>query len=152
MRRFLSAARGYWTAPGQRLAWQLTLALLAVVLASLAITYGINLWNRRFFDALEAKNAAIAARQALLFPALVGLYVALCVFAMWARMTMQRTWRAWLNAQLVERWLAKARFYKLELIGAITKIPSTASTTICASPPKCRSTSSPASSLRRCRR
>src|SRR5690242_90614 len=122
LRQFLLAARGYWS-NGPRIAWPLTFGLVAVVIASLGITYSINLWNRHFFDALEAKNASIAAHQALLFPVLIGLYLALCVFAMWARMTMQRTWRAWFNARLVHRWLARARFYKLELIGGDHKNP-----------------------------
>ena len=123
LRRFSRSARGYWTARGSGRAWLLSVSLVAVVFASLGITYGINLWNRHFFDALEAKNASIAIHQALLFPLLIGLYVVLCVFAMWARMSMQRTWRAWLNDHLLRRWLASSRFYKLELIGGDHKNP-----------------------------
>ncbi|WP_291603607.1 ABC transporter ATP-binding protein/permease [Bradyrhizobium sp.] len=102
---------------GSGLPWLLTVSLTAVVLASLGITYGLNLWNRHFYDALEARNASGALHQALLFPVLVTLYLIVCVFAMWARMTMQRTWRAWLNDHMLKRWLANSRFYKLELIG-----------------------------------
>jgi putative ATP-binding cassette transporter len=123
LRRFSRSAKGYWVGRGSGRAWLLTVSLIAVVFASLGITYGINLWNRHFFDALEAKNASVAIHQALLFPLLVGLYVVLCVFAMWARMSMQRTWRAWLNDHLLRRWLASSRFYKLELIGGDHKNP-----------------------------
>ena len=115
-RRFWQSARGYWTSSPSRTAWLLTISLIVVVFVSLSITYGINLWNRRFFDALEAKDASVASREALLFPALVAAYLVLCVFAMWARMTMQRTWRAWLNDHLLRRWLDRNRFYKLELV------------------------------------
>jgi putative ATP-binding cassette transporter len=94
-----------------------TASLTAVVFASLGITYSLNLWNRHFFDALEAKNGSVALRQTMLFPLLVGLHLLLCVFAMWARMTMQRSWRAVINDDLVRRWLAKSRFYRLELVG-----------------------------------
>jgi vitamin B12/bleomycin/antimicrobial peptide transport system ATP-binding/permease protein len=123
LRRFSRSAKGYWSGHGSGRAWLLTVSLVAVVFASLGITYGINLWNRHFFDALEAKNASVAIHQALLFPLLIGLYVVLCVFAMWARMSMQRTWRAWLNDHLLQRWLASSRFYKLELIGGDHKNP-----------------------------
>src|SRR3954447_9595456 len=123
LRRFSRSAKGYWTGDRSGGAWLLTVSLLAVVFASLGITYGINLWNRHFFDALEAKNASVAIHQALLFPLLIGLYVVVCVFAMWARMSMQRTWRAWLNDHLLRRWLASSRFYKLELIGGDHKNP-----------------------------
>ena len=121
--RFWQSARGYWSFQPADEAWVLTTSLIAVVLVSLGITYAINLWNRAFFDALEARDAAMAARQAILFPVLVGVYLVLCVFAMWARMTVQRTWRAWVNNHLLARWLAQSRFYKLELIGGDHKNP-----------------------------
>jgi putative ATP-binding cassette transporter len=123
LRRFSRSAKGYWTGDRSGGAWLLTVSLLAVVFASLGITYGINLWNRHFFDALEAKNASVATRQAVLFPLLIGAYLVVCVFAMWARMSMQRTWRAWANDHLLQRWLARSRFYKLELIGGDHKNP-----------------------------
>ena len=121
--RFCRSAKGYWTGPCSGIAWLVTLSLTAVVFASLGITYELNLWNRHFYDALGAKDAATALHQALLFPLLVGLYLVLCTFAMWARMTMQRTWRAWVNEHLVKRWLARSHFYKLELIGGDHKNP-----------------------------
>ena len=123
LRRFLRGAGGYWKAPGCRLAWIVTVSLTLVVFVSLGITYAINLWNRYFFDALGAKNAPAAFHDALIFPSLVGAYLLLCVFAQWARMTMQRTWRAWLNDDLLRRWLANSRFYKLELIGGDHRNP-----------------------------
>lgn len=123
LRRFCRSAGGYWLGGGSGLAWLVTISLAAVVFASLGITYSLNLWNRHFYDALGAKDAASALHQAILFPLLVGLYLGLCVFAMWARMSMQRTWRAWLNAHLLSRWLGHSRFYKLELIGGDHKNP-----------------------------
>ena len=105
LRRFWRSARGFWTGDGSRFTWIVTVSLTFVVFVSLGITYGINLWNRYFFDALGAKNAPSAFHQALLFPAIVGVYRVLCVFAQWARMTMQRNWRAWPNDHLLRRWL-----------------------------------------------
>lgn len=123
LRRFCRDAAGYWVGSGSGIAWLVTIIMTAVVFASLGITYGLNLWNRHFYDALGAKDAGAALHQALVFPGLVGLYLGLCVFAMWARMTMQRTWRAWLNAHILKRWLAHSRFYKLELVGGDHKNP-----------------------------
>jgi putative ATP-binding cassette transporter len=121
--RFWASATGYWRRGGPRCAWPLTIGLAVVVLVSLAVTYGINLWNRYFFDALEAKNSPDVFHQAMIFPILIGGYLVLCVFAMYARMTMQRTWRAWLNHHILDRWLAKGRFYQLELIDGDHKNP-----------------------------
>ena len=123
LKRFWATAREYWKPGRAQLAWPLTISLGAVVLASLAITYGLNLWNRHFFDALQAKNTSVALHQGLLFPVWVGAYLAMCVFAMWARMTMQRTWRAFVNDRLLDRWLTRARYYQLELIDGDHKNP-----------------------------
>jgi putative ATP-binding cassette transporter len=141
VKRFWRTAREYWK-PGQsRVAWPLTVSMGAVVLASLAITYGLNLWNRHFFDALQAKDTRVALHQTLLFPLLVGGYLAMCVFAMWVRMTLQRTWRAFVNDRLLDRWLERSHYYQLELIDGDHKNPSTASTMTSASQPRCRSIS-----------
>jgi putative ATP-binding cassette transporter len=123
LRRFWTTAREYWK-PGQsRIAWPLTISMSAVVLVSLAITYGLNLWNRHFFDALQAQDTAVALHQGLMFPLWVGGYLAMCVFAMWVRMTMQRTWRAFVNDRLLDRWLKRSHFYQLELIDGDHKNP-----------------------------
>ena len=56
--RFCRSAKGYWIGPRSGIAWLVTLSLTAVVVASLGITYELNLWNRHFYDALGAKDAA----------------------------------------------------------------------------------------------
>jgi len=123
LKRFWRTAREYWKPGSSRFAWPLTVSMSVVVLASLAITYGLNLWNRHFFDALQAKDTGVALHQTLLFPLLVGGYLAMCVFAMWVRMTMQRTWRGFVNDRLLDRWLKRSHFYQLELIDGDHKNP-----------------------------
>jgi vitamin B12/bleomycin/antimicrobial peptide transport system ATP-binding/permease protein len=46
----------------------------------------------------------------------MAISVGLCVLGVYARMTIQRLWRAWLNRQLLDRWLANNRYYKLNLV------------------------------------
>ena len=79
--------------------WLVTASLTAVVLfPSLGITYSLNLWRTAFLRrARSQERSGRRLRQTMLFPLLVGLHLLLCVFAMWARMTMQRTWRAVVN-------------------------------------------------------
>src|SRR3954453_23971823 len=121
--RFWHTAVSYWRSGDPRCAWPLTISLTLVVFVSLGITEGIYLWNRHFFDALEAKDATAVLHQGLLFPLLIAGYLAMCMFAMWARMTMQRTWRGWINNQILDRWLEKSRYYQLECIAGDHKNP-----------------------------
>ena len=54
--------------------------------------------------------------QALMFPLLAATSVVLAVGAVFARMTTQRRWRAWLSGHVVDRWLANGRYYQLNLV------------------------------------
>src|SRR5436853_7610408 len=58
LKRFWLSARGFWGKHGDPLSWVLSGSLLALILANLAVQYGINVWNRSIFDALEKKDAA----------------------------------------------------------------------------------------------
>ena len=61
LRRFWHSASRYWRKDGGRLAWVLTGSLLLVVLLNLAAAYGMNVWNRAIFDALEKHDGAHGA-------------------------------------------------------------------------------------------
>ena len=52
--RFWHSARAFWSRGGDRLAWPLSAAVLALILVNLGFQYGINVWNRGIFDALGA--------------------------------------------------------------------------------------------------
>ena len=54
LRRFWQSASGFWES---RKAWLLSGAILLLILLSLAASYGMNLWNRAIFDALEKREA-----------------------------------------------------------------------------------------------
>src|SRR3954451_13315382 len=112
-RRFWSASLGFWRT---RRAWFLTISLGAVIVLTLGIQYGLNVWNRNFFDALENRNTASAINQGLLFPILAAASVILGVFAVNLRMRTQRTWRAWLSNKVTDYWLAHGRYFQLNLI------------------------------------
>jgi vitamin B12/bleomycin/antimicrobial peptide transport system ATP-binding/permease protein len=114
--RFWKSARGFWGKRGHRLAWPLSSAILLVVLLNLVTLYGINLWNRGIFDALEKHNAQHVFDLALIYLPLLAASVGLSVLQVYARMTTQRRWRAWLNDHLVERWLTNGRYYQLNLV------------------------------------
>ncbi len=118
VKRFWRSASGFWkpAAGGTRLAWILTIALIAVVVLEIAVQYGINRWNRLFFDALENRDAGAALVQGLIFPALAAASVGLGMISVYARMTMQRRWREWLNIHTVDYWIANGRYYQLNLV------------------------------------
>src|SRR6202030_4535782 len=53
---------------------------------------------------------------ALIYFPLLAASVLLAVAQVYARMTTQRRWRAWLNDHLIDRWLANGRYYQVNLV------------------------------------
>ena len=77
----------------------------------------MNIWNRAIFDALERRDGGTVLYLSLIYvPLLVG-SVAVMLLQVYARMTAQRRWRAWLNNHLLDRWLKNGRYYQLNLVG-----------------------------------
>src|SRR5437879_9895876 len=115
--RFWISARGFWGKGGDRLAWLFTIGLLILIVANVGFQYGINVWNRSIFDAIEKKDSATVFHlSAVFFPLAIG-SVLLGVAQVFARMAIQRRWRAWLTNSVVSRWLANGRYYQLNLVG-----------------------------------
>jgi len=121
--RFWISARGYWGRGGDRLAWVFTIGLLILIVANVGFQYGINVWNRSIFDAIEKRESAtVFYLTAVFFPLAIG-SVLLGVAQVFARMGIQRRWRAWLTSSVMTRWLANGRYYQLNLVGGDHKNP-----------------------------
>ena len=114
--RFWISARGYWGQNGDRLAWVFSIGLLILIVANVGFQYGINVWNRAIFDAIEKRDSAtVFYLTAVFFPLAIG-SVLLGVAQVFARMGIQRRWRAWLTNSVVSRWLTNGRYYQLNLV------------------------------------
>ncbi|WP_035659233.1 ABC transporter ATP-binding protein/permease [Bradyrhizobium sp. STM 3809] len=121
--RFWISARGYWGKSGDRLAWPFTIGLLLLIVGTVAFQYGINVWNRSIFDAIEKRDAATVFHlTAIFFPLAIG-SVILAVAQVYARMAIQRRWRAWLTHSVITRWLTSGRYYQLNLVSGDHKNP-----------------------------
>ena len=98
--RFWISARGYWGRGGDRLAWVFSIGLLILIVANVGFQYGINVWNRAIFDAIEKRESAtVFYLTAVFFPLAIG-SVLLGVAQVFARMGIQRRWRAWLTSSV----------------------------------------------------
>ena len=117
LRRFWISARGYWSHHGDSFAWPCTLGLLAMIVLNVGFQYGINLWNRKIFDAIERHDAGTVYYLSAVFLPLVLGSVALVTAQVLVRMMIQRRWRSWLTKAVIQRWLANGRYYQLNLIG-----------------------------------
>src|SRR6201987_1273472 len=114
--RFWISARGFWGKSGDRLAWLFSIGLLILIVANVGFQYGINVWNRAIFDAIEKRDAATVFHlTAVFFPLEIG-SVLLGVAQVFARMGLQRRWRAWMTNSVVSGCLTNGRYYQLNLV------------------------------------
>ncbi len=121
--RFWLSAKGFWGRHGSAWAWPLSFGLLGLIVLNVGVQYGINVWNRYIFDALEKKDAATVFSLMAIFIPLAAGTVTLGVIMVYVRMSMQRRWRAWLNHAVIDRWLANGRYYQLNLVSGDHKNP-----------------------------
>src|SRR3569832_419392 len=121
--RFWISARGYWGRNGDRLAIAFSTGLLFLIVGTVGFQYGINVWNRAIFDAIEKRDTATVYHlTAVFFPLAIG-SVALGVALVFVRMSIQRRWRTWLTTAVISRWLANGRYYQLNLVDGDHKNP-----------------------------
>jgi putative ATP-binding cassette transporter len=116
LKRFWISGRGYWGRHGDRLGWPLTIGLLILIGVNVGFQYGINVWNRAIFDAIEKRDAHTVYFLSGVFVPLVLGSMSLVVAQVYLRMTMQRRWRSWLTTSVIARWLANGRYYQLNLV------------------------------------
>jgi vitamin B12/bleomycin/antimicrobial peptide transport system ATP-binding/permease protein len=112
--RFWASASGFWRGKSALLGWSLTITLVVMGIAQLAVQYRLNYWNRDFFNALQFRDGHGLVLQSLIFVPLAILSVGLKVAAVWGRMTMQRKWREWFTTNILHSWLYRDRYRHLE--------------------------------------
>lgn len=96
-------------------AWRLSAILLLSVLVNIALQYGINLWNKYFFDAIGTRAEGVVATAVSLFAGLAAASIIAMAIHTYFRMTLAAAWRRWLTGHLAARWLTDRAFYKLHI-------------------------------------
>ena len=114
--RFWQGASGFWRGRSAWRAWLLVVLLIGTVLLQLWTLYGLNFWNRDFFNAIGRNDAAGLWTQALRFVPLAAASIFLAIFSVWTRMTLQRTWREWLSNHLYDYWLENNHYTRLRFM------------------------------------
>src|SRR5438552_5833499 len=103
MSRFWRTASGFWGKSGDRRAWLLTGALVAILFIQLFVQYRVNVWNRDVFNALEQKDSGAVLTQVLIYLPLLGASVITAVAGIYCRMTTQQVLRRWGSNDASER-------------------------------------------------
>jgi len=116
VRRFMRIAGGYWKSDQKWSAWGLTGGLILLGVAQILLQIWINVWNKDFFDSVENRNWSAFFRQMAIFAAIVVISMATMASHLTVKRRLQYSWRRWLSARTVDRWLESGRHYQLGFV------------------------------------
>jgi len=114
--RFLRLAAPFFISKERWTAWLLTGGLIALTLLQIGIAVRLNIWNRDFFNSLEGRDWNAFLYQMGLFALLASATMGVAVYQTYIKQLLQLRWRKWLNAKLVDQWLAGGLHYQLTFI------------------------------------
>jgi putative ATP-binding cassette transporter len=87
------------------------------------MSYGMNVWTRDVFDALQTRNSNKFLILTMIYLVLLSASIVISAIYVYARMAVQRRWREWLTNQLIDRWCKDGRYYQLNLVGGAPANP-----------------------------
>lgn len=114
MRDFIKLVLPYFYGDEKRYARWMGLWLLVLSQLSTAYGYFFIQWNRRFYDALEAKNAMGFYQESLVFMILVIFYVLTFSLTRYYGQQYALRWRMWMTNTALNCWLTDSHRGVLE--------------------------------------
>src|ERR1043165_2127540 len=82
-----------------------------------AIDVLINLWNNRFYNALQDRNWDSFVAELVYFCIVAAIYVAIAVYQLYLNQWLQIRWRRWLTARYLHHWLEAGNHYRMQMLG-----------------------------------
>lgn len=117
LRTFLTLAAPYFRSEEK---WRARTLLLGVIVAEFGVVYALvafNHWNGYFFNAIQDKDWEDFRYSLFLFAGIV-LWIAVATMAQfYFGQTLILNWRRWMTRQLVGRWMAGGRHYRMRVLG-----------------------------------
>jgi len=123
LRRFIRLAGPFFVSDERWMARGLAIGVVALSLLQIAVQISLNLWNKSFFDALEAKDWSAFIATMWLFALLASASMGIAVYQVYLKQLLQLRWRRWLTSRLVEGWLENGHHYQVNFIGAGVENP-----------------------------
>jgi putative ATP-binding cassette transporter len=113
LRQLLLLAGPYWKCERRAKIRGMTLLLMLLTLAQVGLSVWGNYWNRALFDALEQRTVSGVLLQVGVFALILAISIGVTGAHLLVKRWLELDWRAWLSEQLVGRWMASGRHYRL---------------------------------------
>jgi putative ATP-binding cassette transporter len=126
--------RPYWRSEERGRGLALLAAVVVLNLSLVGMTVVLTYWQRAFYNALEARDAATFWSLILLggeaegtwfpgFCVVAAAYILIAVYALYLRQALQIRWRRWLTERYLADWLGDRAYYRIALTDPVTDNP-----------------------------
>jgi vitamin B12/bleomycin/antimicrobial peptide transport system ATP-binding/permease protein len=113
----------YWRSEEKWGAIGLAVAVIALNLTSVWINVRLNLWNRDFYDALQAYDWGNFWHQFGIFGLIAAGWICVAVYQLYLRQILHIRWRRWLTERSLKGWLSNQAYYRIQIDQSTTDNP-----------------------------
>ncbi len=116
LRAFWVFAGGWWSSRERWKAVVMSAALVMLTAMQVGVAVALNLWNLRFFDALEQKALDSFLTLIGVFILIILANVAVTIAHLQTKRRLQANWRRWLTRRVMQDWMIAGRHHTLSLM------------------------------------
>ncbi len=122
-RNFWRLFKPYWVSREGLKGWGLLLLILGLTATTIYFLTDLNVWRNRFWDAIQNYNLPIFKAELLYFCILVTILVLVQNYQSYFRQMLSIHWRRWLTDSVMQDWMNKGNYYRLQLTDKKTDNP-----------------------------
>lgn len=113
----------YWTSKDSLMSWFILAVIVIMTASAVYLATAINAWYKRFWDTFEQYNVPGFWHELMIFAILATVHVLISVYNAFLKSRLSIRWRAWLTDNVLEDWLSRDTYYKLQLADSNTDNP-----------------------------
>lgn len=113
----------YWKSNEKWLAYSLLATVIVLNLGEVYLNVLFNEWYNSFYNALQAVDKKAFIHNLIRFSYLAAIFIGVAVYRIYLNQMLSIRWRRWLTGSLINHWLNKQNYYRLQLNGHSTDNP-----------------------------
>lgn len=113
----------YWTSRDSRISWFLLVVIIALTAGAIYIATAINTWYKAFWDTIQQYDVDAFGHQIMIFCVLATFHVLVSVYKSYLCSRLAINWRRWLTGKIMNEWLSRSTYYKVQLTQKQTDNP-----------------------------
>lgn len=120
---FWRLLKPFWCSSDAWKGWSLLALVLVLTGTIIYLQKELTIWNNAFYNALQNLDYAEFKHQLLVFAGLASAFILVAVYTTYFRQMLEIVWRRWMTKALMQEWLARGNFYRLQLTDRRTDNP-----------------------------